>query len=56
MDVEGDRARYEHDRAKDIELAGTHGIDEAMKANNLDALLFLGRAARPSRRSPATRL
>ena len=42
MDVQGDRARYDHDRAKDIELAGTHGIDEAMKANNLDALLFPG--------------
>jgi amidase len=24
MDVERDRARYEADRAKDIELAGTH--------------------------------
>jgi len=42
MDVEGDRARYEADRAKDIALAGTHGIDEAMKANRLDALLFPG--------------
>ncbi|HWY48286.1 MAG TPA: amidase family protein [Bryobacteraceae bacterium] len=42
MDVEADRARYEADRAKDIELAGTRGIDEAMKANNLDALLFPG--------------
>jgi amidase len=42
MDVEADRARYQSDRAKDIELAGTHGIDEAMKANNLDALLFPG--------------
>ncbi|HXA64683.1 MAG TPA: amidase family protein [Bryobacteraceae bacterium] len=42
MDVEADRPRYEADRAKDIELAGTHGIDEAMKANNLDALLFPG--------------
>jgi amidase len=42
MDVEADRARYEADRAKDIDLAGTHGIDEAMKANNLDALLFPG--------------
>jgi amidase len=31
-----------HDRAKDIELAGTQGIDAAMKANNLDALLFPG--------------
>ena len=42
MDVEADRARYEADRAKDIELAGTHGIDEVMKANQLDALLFPG--------------
>src|SRR5579872_2351944 len=42
MDVEADRARYQADRAKDIRLAATHGIDEAMKANNLDALLFPG--------------
>src|SRR5437016_1152478 len=42
MDVEGDRARYEADRAKDIALAGTHGIDEVMKASRLDALLFPG--------------
>jgi amidase len=42
MDVEADRARYESDRARDIALAGTHGIDEAMKANHLDALLFPG--------------
>jgi amidase len=42
MDVQADRARYEADRAKDIELAGTHGIDETMKANRLDALLFPG--------------
>jgi amidase len=42
MDVEADHARYEADRAKDIELAATHGIDEVMKANNLDALLFPG--------------
>jgi amidase len=42
MDVKADRARYEADRAKDIALAGTHGIDEAMKVNNLDALLFPG--------------
>ena len=27
MDVQADRARYEADRAKDILLAGTHGID-----------------------------
>ncbi len=52
MDVEQDRARYEADRAKDIRLGGTHGIDEVMKANTLDALLFPGAsgsalAARP---------
>ncbi|MBV8828384.1 MAG: hypothetical protein JO108_04075, partial [Acidobacteriaceae bacterium] len=42
MNVDADRARYEADRAKDISLAGTHGIDAAMKQNNLDALLFPG--------------
>ena len=52
MDVEKDRARYEADRAKDIDLGGTHGIDEVMKAERLDALLFPGAsgsalAARP---------
>lgn len=40
MDLERDRARYEADRKKDIALAATHGIDEIMKAQNLDALLF----------------
>jgi amidase len=42
IDLEKDRARYEEDRARDIRLAGTNGIDAAMKANNLDALLFPG--------------
>ena len=42
MDVQADRARYEADRAKDLALAATHGIDEVIKANNLDALLFPG--------------
>lgn len=42
MDVDKDRARWEADRAKDIRLAGTHGIDEVMKAQHLDALLFPG--------------
>ncbi|HXP84611.1 MAG TPA: amidase family protein [Bryobacteraceae bacterium] len=42
MDVESDRARYLADRSKDIALAGTQGIDAAMKAGNLDALLFPG--------------
>jgi amidase len=42
MDVEKDRARYEADRAKDIRLGGAHGIDEIMKAERLDAMLFPG--------------
>src|SRR5437016_4326925 len=42
MDVDADRARYEADRAKDIVLAGTHGIDAALKENHLDALVFPG--------------
>ena len=42
MEVAGDRARYQADRAKDILLAATHGIDEVMKAEHLDALLFPG--------------
>jgi amidase len=42
MDLEKDRARYEADRAKDIRLGGTHGIDEIMKADRLDAILFPG--------------
>ena len=42
MDLETYRARYESDRARDILLTATHGIDEVMKANNLDALLFPG--------------
>jgi amidase len=40
MDVEADRARYEQDRAKDIALSATHGIDEVMRAERLDAILF----------------
>jgi amidase len=42
MDIEADRARYEADRAKDLELSAAHGIDEVMKAERLDALLFPG--------------
>jgi amidase len=42
MDLQADKARYELDRAKDIALAATHGIDEVMKAESLDALLFPG--------------
>jgi len=40
MDLETFRPRYEADRAKDVLLTATHGIDEVMKANNLDALFF----------------
>jgi amidase len=42
IDLEKDRAKYEEDRARDILLAGTNGIDAAIKANNLDALVFPG--------------
>ena len=42
MDLDLFKARYESDRANDIRLAATHGIDEVMKAQNLDALLFPG--------------
>ncbi len=38
IDLEKDKAKYEEDRARDILLAGTNGIDAAIKANNLDAL------------------
>ena len=52
MDVAADKARYEADRARDIDLAGTHGIAEVVRAQQLDALLFpgpgsAGIAARP---------
>ena len=42
MDLERDRARYEADRAKDLRLTAANGIDAAMKAERLDALLFPG--------------
>jgi len=40
MNLETDRARYEADRAKDLALAGLKGIEAAMQAHQLDALLF----------------
>jgi len=40
MDLVIDRARYEADRAKDLGLSGRDGIDAALTANRLDALLF----------------
>ncbi len=42
LDLEKDRARWQADREKDIRLAATHGIDEVLKAQKLDALLFPG--------------
>jgi len=42
LDLQKDRAKYEEDRARDIRVFGTNGIDAAVKANNLDALLFPG--------------
>lgn len=40
IDLVADRERYEADRAKDIELAGSRGIDAAIAEHDLDALLF----------------
>ena len=42
LDLTKDRAKWQADRDKDIRLAATHGIDEVMKAQKLDALLFPG--------------
>jgi amidase len=42
MDLDLFKARYESDRANDIRLSATHGIDEVMKSQNLDAILFPG--------------
>jgi amidase len=52
IDLARDRARYDADRAKDLVLSTTSGIDAVMKANQLDAILFPGAsgsgiAARP---------
>ena len=42
MNLQSDRAKYDADRRKDILLAATNGIDAAIKAHQLDALLFPG--------------
>jgi len=52
MNVQADRERYLSDRRKDIRLAGTNGLDAALRTNRLDALFFpgvssAGIAARP---------
>jgi amidase len=52
IDLVADRPRYMADREKDLRLAGRDGIDAALGAHKLDALLFPGStgaaiAARP---------
>jgi amidase len=42
MDLRADEARYRADRARDLELSRTDGIDAVMRAHRLDALLFPG--------------
>jgi amidase len=42
LDLDAARAEYEADRARDLRLSGAHGIDAAMTAHRLDALLFPG--------------
>jgi amidase len=42
MNVDADRARYQADRERDVTLAGREGIDAALIAHRLDALLFPG--------------
>jgi amidase len=52
IDLQRDKARYHADRTKDVRLAGQHGIDAALRAHQIDAILFPGAsgaaiAARP---------
>jgi amidase len=42
MNLQADRQRYERDRQKDIRLGGAQGLDAAVQAHKLDALLFPG--------------
>lgn len=42
LDLDKDRAKWQADRDKDIRLAAAHGIDEVLKAQKLDALVFPG--------------
>jgi amidase len=44
MDLAADRARYEADRKRDLWLAATHGLDEVLSRDRLDAVLFPGSA------------
>ena len=40
IDLVADKAKYDADRRKDVDLAGTHGIADVVQAQRLDALLF----------------
>jgi amidase len=40
MDLVADKAQYDANRAKDIDLGGTHGIEQVIKEQHLDALIF----------------
>ncbi len=42
LDLERDRAKWQADRDTDIRLGGAEGIDAALKAHQLDALVFPG--------------
>jgi amidase len=42
MNLQADRERYQADRRKDIRLSATNGLDAALQAHRLDALLFPG--------------
>lgn len=44
MDLEADRARNDADHQKDLLLSRTNGVDGALKANRLDAILTPGGA------------
>ena len=52
VDLERDRPRYEADKARDLLVSATNGIDAVLKTHQLDAILFPGSsgsgiAARP---------
>lgn len=42
INLDEERSKYDHDRARDLHLNGKHGIDEVMINFELDALLFPG--------------
>jgi amidase len=45
MDLVADKPRYDADRARDLYLSRTRGIDAVMERHDLDALLFPGASA-----------